>query len=45
MARAWLAQEHPFRANFTMYLSVIPSSAFDAVVFVDTLTAAIKASP
>ena len=45
MARAWLAQERPFRANFRMYLSVIPSSAFDAVVFVDALTAAIRASP
>jgi erythromycin esterase len=45
MARTWLAQERPFRANFTMYLSVIPSSAFDVVVFVDTLTAAIKTSP
>ena len=44
-ARAWLAQERPFRANFSMYFSVIPSSEFDAVVFVDTLTAAIKASP
>jgi erythromycin esterase len=45
MARAWLAQERPLRANFTMHMSVIPSSAFDVVVFVNTLTAAIKSSP
>lgn len=36
----WLAERRPLRANFTTYLTVSPGAAFDALLFVDTLTSA-----
>jgi len=37
-AGAWLAGRHALRINFDTHVDVVPDSAFDAFVFVDTLT-------
>jgi erythromycin esterase len=37
---AWLTERRALRANFTTFLTVSPSAAFDALLFVDTLTPA-----
>jgi erythromycin esterase len=37
---AWLAEPRRLRTNFTSSLTVSPSVAFDALLFVDTLTPA-----
>jgi hypothetical protein len=37
---AWLAERRALRANFTTFLTVSPSAAFDALLFVNTLTPA-----
>jgi erythromycin esterase-like protein len=42
---AWLAERRPLRANFTTTLMVAPQSAFDALLFVDTLTPSRTAPP
>jgi erythromycin esterase len=41
---AWLAERRALRANFTTFLTVSPSAAFDALLFVNTLTPA-RAAP
>jgi erythromycin esterase len=42
---SWLGKPHALRANFNTLLSLSPGTAFDALVFVDTLTPAHGASP
>jgi erythromycin esterase len=37
---AWLAEPRALRANFTTYLTLSPAKAFDALLFVNTLTPA-----
>jgi erythromycin esterase len=44
-AAAWLAERHSLRANFNTYLTLSPGAAFDALLFVDTLTPAHTATP
>jgi erythromycin esterase len=46
-AKEWLADTRLLRANFDTYYHVRPSSAFDVLVFIDTLTPAVvvKSSP
>jgi erythromycin esterase len=39
-AAAWLAERRQLRTNFTKSLTVSPSVAFDALLFVNTLTPA-----
>jgi erythromycin esterase-like protein len=41
---AWLAERRQLRTNFTRSLTVSPSVAFDALLFVNTLTPA-RATP
>lgn len=36
----WVAQRHTLRANFTLRMTVIPGAAFDAFLFIETLTPA-----
>jgi erythromycin esterase len=36
----WLSQPHPLRANIATFAIVAPATAFDAMVFIDTLTPA-----
>jgi erythromycin esterase len=40
---AWLTERRALRANFTTFLTVSPNAAFDALLFVDTLTPARQA--
>ncbi|MGH9939013.1 MAG: erythromycin esterase family protein, partial [Blastocatellia bacterium] len=42
---AWLAERHAMRANFTASLTLSPGAAFDALLFIDTLTPARAAPP
>ncbi len=42
---SWLAQRRALRANFTTYLTLSPGAAFDAILFIDTLTPARIAPP
>ncbi|MBO0862580.1 MAG: erythromycin esterase family protein [Chloracidobacterium sp.] len=44
-ANAWLAERRAMRANFTSYLTLSPGAAFDALLFIDTLTPARAAPP
>jgi erythromycin esterase len=44
-ATAWLAERRTLRANFTTSLTLSPDKAFDALLFVQTLTQAHIASP
>jgi erythromycin esterase len=44
-AHAWLAEPRALRANFNTALTLSPGAAFDAIVFVDTLTPAHTAPP
>jgi erythromycin esterase len=37
-AAAWLAQRRSLRINFDTHVDVVPDSAFDALLYVDTLT-------
>ena len=37
-AAAWLAQRHSLRINFNSYVDVRADSAFDALLYIDTLT-------
>jgi len=37
-ATSWLAERHRFRINFDTYIEVVPDSAFDALMFVNSLT-------
>jgi erythromycin esterase len=43
--RRWLEQSHPMRANMAMHQRLRPASAFDALVFLDTLHPARRATP
>lgn len=42
---AWLVERRALRANFTTYLTLSPGAAFDALLFIDTLTPARTAPP
>jgi erythromycin esterase len=42
---AWLAERRPLRTNFSAFLTMSPGAAFDAIVFIDTLTPARAAPP
>lgn len=42
---AWLAERRALRANFATHLTLSPSAAFDALLFIDTLTPAHTAPP
>jgi erythromycin esterase len=42
---AWLAERRALRANFTTSLTLSPSTAFDALLFIETLTPAGAAPP
>jgi erythromycin esterase len=39
-ATIWLAKRRTLRANFTTVLTLAPGKAFDALVYIDTLTPA-----
>jgi erythromycin esterase len=41
---AWLAEPREMRANFTTYMTLSPGVAFDALLFINTLTPARTAS-
>ena len=42
---AWLAERRPLRTNFSAFLTMAPGAAFDAIVFIETLTPARAAPP
>jgi erythromycin esterase len=42
---SWLAERRALRANFTSFLTLSPIVAFDALLFIDTLTPARAAAP
>ena len=44
-AAAWLAERRALRANFTTFMTLSPGAAFDALLFINTLTPARAAAP
>jgi len=41
-AASWLAQRRNLKANYETFLTLVSGEAFDAILFVDTLTPAHK---